>query len=85
MPKIVIDINDSDYKDIQKYGTVLDEDRDDIADAIKNGTLLPDNHGRLIDADVFINEVVKYSYQSTKTIGTALADTPTILGAKRGE
>ena len=35
--KLIVDINDSDYKDIQKYGTVLDEDRDDIADAIKNG------------------------------------------------
>lgn len=33
---------------------------------------------RLIDADVFAKNVVKYSHQSTKTIGQALADTPTI-------
>jgi len=33
---------------------------------------------RIIDADVFISNVVKYSHQSTKTIGKALADTPTV-------
>ena len=33
---------------------------------------------RLIDADVFARNVVKYSHQSTKTIGQALADTPTV-------
>ena len=33
---------------------------------------------RLIDADVFAHNVVKYSHQSTKTIGQALADTPTV-------
>ena len=33
---------------------------------------------RLINADVFINNIVKYSHQSTKTIGQALADTPTV-------
>lgn len=40
--KLIIDIYDSDYEDIQKYGTVIDEDRDDIADAIKNGIPLDD-------------------------------------------
>ena len=33
---------------------------------------------RIIDADVFAHNVVKYSHQSTKTIGQALADTPTL-------
>ena len=33
---------------------------------------------RLIDADVFVKNVVKYSYQSTKTIGAALRETPTV-------
>lgn len=33
---------------------------------------------RLIDADIFAKNVVKYSHQSTKTIGQALADTPTV-------
>ena len=40
--KLIIDISVSDYDDIKTYGTVLDEDRDDIADAIKNGIPLED-------------------------------------------
>lgn len=41
--------------------------------------VLPDEHGRLIDAAVFCENVVKYSHQSTKTIGKALDATPTII------
>lgn len=53
---------------------------------IYHGTPLPKGHGRLIDAEVFTNNVVKYSHQSTKTIGQALADAPTIIEAdKAGE
>jgi len=33
---------------------------------------------RLIDADVFVANVIQYSKQSTKTIGLALDATPTI-------
>jgi len=40
---------------------------------------LPEQHGRLIDEAVFCENVVKYSHQSTKTIGKALDATPTIL------
>ena len=32
---------------------------------------------RYIDADEFVKRVIQYSRQSTKTIGLALADTPT--------
>lgn len=41
--------------------------------------VLPDEHGRLIDEAVFCENVVKYSHQSTKTIGKALDATPTII------
>lgn len=41
--------------------------------------VLPDEHGRLIDEAVFCENVVKYSHQSTKTIGKALNATPTII------
>lgn len=41
--------------------------------------VLPEQHGRLIDEAVFCENVVKYSHQSTKTIGKALDATPTIL------
>ena len=40
---------------------------------------LPEQHGRIIDEAVFCENVVKYSHQSTKTIGKALDATPTIL------
>ena len=46
---------------------------DCIRKGIKGGDYM-----RLIDADAFINNVVKYSHQSTKTIGKALDDTPTV-------
>lgn len=41
--------------------------------------VLPEQHGRLIDEAVFCENVVKYSHQSTKTIGKALDATPTII------
>lgn len=41
--------------------------------------VLPEQHGRLIDEAVFCENVVKYSHQSTKTIGKALNATPTII------
>lgn len=33
---------------------------------------------RYIDADEFVKRVIQYPHQSTKTIGLALADTPTV-------
>ena len=41
--------------------------------------VLPDEHGRIIDEAVFCENIVKYSHQSTKTIGKALDATPTII------
>lgn len=41
--------------------------------------VLPEQHGRIIDEAVFCENVVKYSHQSTKTIGKALDATPTII------
>jgi hypothetical protein len=79
--KIVIDISEEMYQNVLNgtyCGTLYEE--------LKNGTPLPKGHGRLIDAEVFTNNVIKYSHQSTKTIGQALADTPTIIEAdKAGE
>ena len=79
--KIVIDIPEEMYQSVLNgtyCGTLYEE--------LKNGTPLPKGHGRLIDAEVFTNNVIKYSHQSTKTIGQALADAPTIIEAdKAGE
>lgn len=60
----------------------------DFDDCIENRTRpswcpivgeLPEQHGRIIDEAVFCENVVKYSHQSTKTIGKALDATPTII------
>lgn len=42
---------------------------------------------RYIDADEFVKRVIQYPRQSTKTIGLALADTPTadVVEVKHGE
>ena len=80
--QIVIDINEKDYENI------MNEDTNNLVwgeRAIKNGTPLPKGHGRIIDAEVFAHNVVKYSHQSTKTIGQALADTPSIVEADKGD
>ncbi len=79
--KLIIDIPDNEYRHIKEY-----YEKNDIVEAIYSyiiyhGTPLPKKHGRLIDAEVFSHNVVKYSHQSTKTIGQALADTPTIIEA----
>ena len=80
--KIVIDISDEMYQAV-KSGLWCGNDT--WYNALKNGTPLPKGHGRLIDAEVFAHNVVKYSHQSTKTIGQALADTPSIVEADKGE
>lgn len=42
---------------------------------------------RYIDADEFVKRVIQYPRQSTKTIGLALADTPTadVMEVKHGK
>ena len=82
--QIVIDIPEKRYKDILRIAEVqLDMRTDTVEQIIANGTPLPKSHGRLIDVEVFTNNVIKYSHQSTKTIGQALADTPTIIEADK--
>ena len=77
--KLVIEISEEDYRKVEDGRCPVSVMRD----AIRNGTPLPKGHGRLIDAEVFASNVVKYSHQSTKTIGQALADTPTIIEADK--
>ena len=56
--QIAIEISEDDYKRIVKEGiTVLGSDADIalLERALENGTVLPKWHGRLIDADAFID------------------------------
>ena len=82
--KLVIDISEHNYKQAKDIISTFGEVKGyEIITAIANGTPLPKGHGRLIDAEVFSHNVVKYSHQSTKTIGQALSDTPTIIEADK--
>lgn len=49
--KIVIDIDDEDYKRIKDIPDVFNSLTSRAYKAIKYGTPLPEHHGRLIDAD----------------------------------
>ena len=73
--QILIEISEEEYHKVKDGRCPVSVMRD----AIKNGTPLPKGHGRLIDAEVFARNVIKYSRQSLKTIGQALEDTPTII------
>lgn len=84
--KIVIDIDEEDYKRIQDTSDVFNSLTSRTYSAIRNGTPLPENHGRLIDAydmkDIeFIN---KGNYNSTRTIREWIDSAPTIIEADMG-
>ena len=83
--ELVIKIPEEIYKASQILEVKYEDTVQIPLEVIANGTPLPKGHGRLIDAEVFAHYVVKYSHQSTKTIGQALADTPSIIEADRSE
>lgn len=51
--KIVIDIDDEDYKQIQDINSAFNGFTARLYSTIRKGTPLPEHHGRLIDADAF--------------------------------
>lgn len=53
--KLVIDIPDYVYCDIQAYKTIFDDKIEEVAKAIKYGTLLSREHGDLVDRDEINN------------------------------
>lgn len=52
--KIVIDIDEKEYKRIINGDWIGNQ----MAEIFENGTVLPDNHGRLIDADNMIADLL---------------------------
>ena len=54
--KVIIEIDDKLYKDIQTIGIPIGK-IDYVLKSIKNGTILPKGHGRLIDADNAISKI----------------------------
>lgn len=52
--QIVIKLSEKDYKSLNRYINFnLEYEDGRILSAVKQGVVLPENHGRLIDADVF--------------------------------
>ena len=56
--QIVIDIDQSIAEEIVLYERIPKDYENTIIDALKNGTPLPKGHGRLIDENELIDEIV---------------------------
>ena len=79
--KIIIDVPEDVYNYIKTHdtgGVVVDE-------AIKNGTLLPKGHGRLIDAELLLNEISDLSTEPMTDLRLRLRNAPTIIEADNAE
>ena len=89
--KIVIDICEEDWKDINDIHFIREDLKFKIGKAIMKGTPLPKRHGRIIDESK-INKVYAYKEEAIanniKAINTMITgtDAPTIIEAdKEGE
>lgn len=78
--KIVIDIDEEIYEMVLNTGT-FGKYRFNTARAIKNGTPLPENNGRLIDADAFM-EYCQNNINKTVDCND-IARFPTIIEAEK--
>ena len=82
--QIVIDIPEWKYKDIRegvKASKRINYSIPPIFEAVANGTPLPKGHGRLIDADVFIQNESCCGYIEDMDIDYFKQHTPTIIPA----
>lgn len=87
--KIVIDIPDEDYKfikDLQFYisgrrsGRTIERN---VINGIRNGTPLPNGHGRLIDADAYIDKQESCGWLDDIPVSEFNRITPTIIEADK--
>lgn len=87
--KLIIDIDDEDYKRIQDVPDVFNSLTSRTYSAIRKGTPLPKGHGRLIDADrLKIDNPLYLSldipYVTEDTVEEIIDHAPTIIEANRG-
>ena len=86
--KIVIDIPEWKYKSIcegveaSKRCGVVGVDQD-IHEAIYSGTVLPKGHGRLIDADAYIEKTAECNWLDDIPVEEFNKITPTIIEADK--
>lgn len=92
--KIVIDIDEERYKDIQRIAEVqLDRRTDTVEQIVAKGTPLPKNHGRLIDYSWVVDNVIKklgikdkrYLLEAEKALMSIIEIAPTIIEAESEE
>ena len=82
--QIVIDISEDSYK-ATCDGCMLPPDVRNVVQGIKNGTPLPKGHGRLIDADAYIDKHEECGWLDDITIDSFNAIAPTIIEADKAE
>ena len=80
--KLVIDIPEDIYTRLFDNGIEISlEDREIINIALRRGTPLPEKHGRLIDADAFIEQEACFGYIDCMDVDTFNERTSTIIAA----
>lgn len=77
--RIVIDITDEMWKAVQD-GWVGNEL---WHSTLKNGTSLPKGHGRLIDAELLLNEIHDLSTEPMADLRMRLRNAPTVIEADK--
>lgn len=91
--KIVIELSDETYKDIKEENGIYGINNGlsaritgKVVGAIQSGTPLPKGHGRLIDADRFINDFACHGHiDDDMSVGYFRTVTPTIIDADKSE
>lgn len=84
--EIVINISEECYKPIEQENEVglnLTNPIDALIASVKHGTPLPKGHGRLIDADAFIDNYEECGWIDDIKVNEFNAITPTIIEADK--
>lgn len=81
--ELVIKIPEKIYKYVQQIGSINMLDTQQVANAIFDGKPLPKGHGRLIDADAYIDKHEECGWLDDITVDEFNAITPTIIEADK--
>ena len=80
--KLIIDIPDKKYNEIKEFPLCYTEE---VFELIRKGTPLPKGHGRLIDADAYIDMCEEGGWLDDIIVNDFNNITPTIIEADKGE
>lgn len=83
--KVVIELSDEDYTRIKMLPDVFDSLMSRLYTAVNNGTPLPEHHGRLIDADAYINSHSLFGWLNDIEVNDFNEITPTIIEGSESE